>query len=146
MALADLVVVMNQGRIEQQGTPREVFNRPRTDFVARFIGGHNVLDATPAGHRGARRPLGIAAVTPTARSGAPAAADRDVEYQGTYVQSSLDADGGTDLLAPRSARPPSTPRRSGRATRVAGQLGRAKAQRLQLAPSSTDDNARPSEE
>ena len=43
MALADLVVVMNGGRIEQQGTPREVFNRPRTEFVARFIGGHNVV-------------------------------------------------------------------------------------------------------
>ena len=45
MALADLVVVMNEGRIEQQGSPREVFNRPRTEFVARFIGGHNVIAA-----------------------------------------------------------------------------------------------------
>ena len=43
MALADLVVVMNGGRIEQAGTPREVFNAPRTAFVARFIGGHNVI-------------------------------------------------------------------------------------------------------
>ncbi len=43
MALADLVVVMNQGRIEQAGTPREVFNAPATSFVARFIGGHNVI-------------------------------------------------------------------------------------------------------
>ena len=41
--VADLVVVMNGGRIEQQGTPREVFHRPRTEFVARFIGGHNVV-------------------------------------------------------------------------------------------------------
>ncbi|MEM8664621.1 MAG: ABC transporter ATP-binding protein [Pseudomonadota bacterium] len=44
MALADLVVVMNEGRIEQTGTAREVFGKPRTAFVARFIGGHNVLD------------------------------------------------------------------------------------------------------
>jgi putative spermidine/putrescine transport system ATP-binding protein len=43
MALADLVVVMNDGRIEQQGAPREVYNQPGTAFVARFIGGHNVL-------------------------------------------------------------------------------------------------------
>ena len=43
MALADLVVVMNQGRIEQAGTPREVFNAPATEFVARFIGGHNII-------------------------------------------------------------------------------------------------------
>jgi putative spermidine/putrescine transport system ATP-binding protein len=43
MALADLVVVMNGGRIEQAATPREVFNRPETAFVARFMGDHNVL-------------------------------------------------------------------------------------------------------
>ena len=48
MALADLVVLMNEGRIEQQGSPREVFNRPRTEFVARFIGGHNVVTANGA--------------------------------------------------------------------------------------------------
>jgi len=43
MALADMVVVMNGGRIEQAGSPWEVFNRPKTEFVARFIGGHNVI-------------------------------------------------------------------------------------------------------
>ena len=46
MALADLVVVMNDGLIEQTGAPREVYNHPRTSFVARFIGGHNVLQGT----------------------------------------------------------------------------------------------------
>ena len=44
LALADLVVLMNAGRIEQQGTAAEVFLRPRTAFVARFVGGHNVID------------------------------------------------------------------------------------------------------
>lgn len=43
MALADLVVVMNEGRIEQSGTPQQVYREPRTEFVARFMGGHNVL-------------------------------------------------------------------------------------------------------
>ncbi|OJF92450.1 ABC transporter ATP-binding protein [Pararhizobium antarcticum] len=43
MALADLVVVMNDGRIEQAAPPREVFERPATAFVARFMGDHNVL-------------------------------------------------------------------------------------------------------
>src|SRR5437899_2175239 len=43
MALADHIVVMNHGKIEQQGTARDIFHRPRTEFVARFIGGHNVL-------------------------------------------------------------------------------------------------------
>src|SRR5262249_9402305 len=43
MALADLIVVMNAGRIEQTGAPRDVFNAPKTTFVAQFIGGHNVI-------------------------------------------------------------------------------------------------------
>jgi putative spermidine/putrescine transport system ATP-binding protein len=52
MALADLVVVMNDGRIEQQGAPREVYNQPSTAFVARFIGGHNVLTGEVAALEG----------------------------------------------------------------------------------------------
>jgi putative spermidine/putrescine transport system ATP-binding protein len=43
LALADLVIVMNAGRIEQAASAREVFDRPQNAFVARFIGGHNVF-------------------------------------------------------------------------------------------------------
>ena len=43
MALADIVVVMNDGRIEQAAHPRTVFERPATAFVARFMGDHNVI-------------------------------------------------------------------------------------------------------
>ena len=43
MALADLVLVMNDGIVEQTGTPMEIFNKPRNAFVANFIGGHNVI-------------------------------------------------------------------------------------------------------
>ncbi len=42
MALADLIVVMNDGRIEQAAPPRIVFEKPATAFVARFMGDHNV--------------------------------------------------------------------------------------------------------
>src|SRR6202040_3875931 len=48
LALADLVVVMNKGKIEQAAAPKEVFERPATEFVARFLGGHNVI-VTPGG-------------------------------------------------------------------------------------------------
>jgi putative spermidine/putrescine transport system ATP-binding protein len=44
MALADLVLVMNDGIVEQTGTPMEIFNKPRNAFVANFIGGHNVIE------------------------------------------------------------------------------------------------------
>ncbi len=44
MALADVILVMNDGRVEQQGSPIELFTKPRNTFVARFIGGHNVIE------------------------------------------------------------------------------------------------------
>jgi putative spermidine/putrescine transport system ATP-binding protein len=44
LSLSDRVVVMSQGRIEQVGTPAEIYNRPATDFVARFVGTLNVLE------------------------------------------------------------------------------------------------------
>lgn len=46
LSIADLVVVMNDGAIEQAASAREVFNAPQTSFVSRFIGGHNVLVGT----------------------------------------------------------------------------------------------------
>jgi len=52
-ALADRVVVMRAGRIEQQGAPLAVWRRPASEFVARFLGFGNVVDATVrAGARG----------------------------------------------------------------------------------------------
>jgi len=43
MTTADLIVVMNQGAIEQAGSPEEIYARPRTEFVARFLGGTNIF-------------------------------------------------------------------------------------------------------
>ncbi|MDX3642650.1 ABC transporter ATP-binding protein [Streptomyces sp. MB09-02B] len=48
-ALADRVVVMRDGRIAQSGTPLEVWRRPVDEFVARFLGFDNVVDATVTG-------------------------------------------------------------------------------------------------
>ncbi|MGW6896286.1 ABC transporter ATP-binding protein [Streptomyces sp. NBC_00624] len=48
-ALADRVVVMRDGRIAQVGTPLEVWQRPASAFVARFLGFDNVVDATVTG-------------------------------------------------------------------------------------------------
>jgi iron(III) transport system ATP-binding protein len=43
MTTADLIAVMNLGKIEQAGTPEEIYDRPRSEFVARFIGSSNVI-------------------------------------------------------------------------------------------------------
>ena len=90
MALADQVVVMNQGRIEQSGSAREVFNAPRSEFVARFIGAHNIV-ATPAGAVAVRSDKLKLARDPL--NAMRTAAVKAVEYQGTYVQVSLAPEG-----------------------------------------------------
>ncbi|MEJ5240236.1 MAG: ABC transporter ATP-binding protein [Anaerolineales bacterium] len=46
LSLSDRVVVMNQGRIEQVGTPFEIYNYPKTEFVASFVGQLNLLPVT----------------------------------------------------------------------------------------------------
>jgi iron(III) transport system ATP-binding protein len=43
MTTADLIAVMNHGKVEQLGPPEEIYGRPRSEFVARFIGGANIL-------------------------------------------------------------------------------------------------------
>ena len=47
--MADRIVVMNAGRIEQVGTPREIYELPATPFVADFVGKINVLSAVAEG-------------------------------------------------------------------------------------------------
>ncbi len=69
MTLADRIVVMDQGRIQQMGSPDEVFNRPVNQFVAGFIGSPtmNFLDATVTERNGALRFVGpdvVCAVPP----------------------------------------------------------------------------------
>ncbi|MEW9804372.1 ABC transporter ATP-binding protein [Mesorhizobium sp. ZMM04-5] len=46
IALADMVVVMDTGRIDQADTANVIFNKPTTPYVARFMGGQNVLSGT----------------------------------------------------------------------------------------------------
>ncbi|OII70733.1 ABC transporter ATP-binding protein [Streptomyces sp. CC77] len=66
-ALADRVVVMRDGRVAQVGTPREVWQRPASPFVARFLGFDNVLEGTVGGG---------AAETPWGRVPVPAGTPR----------------------------------------------------------------------
>jgi iron(III) transport system ATP-binding protein len=49
LSMADRIVVMNAGRIEQVGTPREIYELPATPFVADFVGKINVLSAVAEG-------------------------------------------------------------------------------------------------
>src|SRR5262249_19861887 len=44
LTMSDRVVVMNGGVIEQIGLPQEIYERPRTEFVAQFIGDSNIIE------------------------------------------------------------------------------------------------------
>ncbi|MBI5440030.1 MAG: sulfate ABC transporter ATP-binding protein [Deltaproteobacteria bacterium] len=55
LAVADRVLVMHQGRVEQAGTPQEILDSPATEFVARFLGEANVFDSTA---QGGKAPVG----------------------------------------------------------------------------------------
>lgn len=48
LSMSDRVAVFNNGRIEQVDSPRDLYMRPRTPFVARFVGTSNVFDALMA--------------------------------------------------------------------------------------------------
>jgi putative spermidine/putrescine transport system ATP-binding protein len=96
LALADLVVVMNKGRIEQAGAPREVFEAPATEFIARFLGGHNVIET--ANGKIALRSDRVRLVAADAREARLAAIVTGVEYQGPTYQIALQGGGG-DIAA-----------------------------------------------
>ena len=95
MALSDEIVVMNAGQIEQAGPPRDVFNAPKTEFVARFIGNHNVI-ALPEGQFAIRSDK-----IRVSQSAGPddSAAVSAVEYQGTSVSVTVSRPGAEDVTA-----------------------------------------------
>jgi putative spermidine/putrescine transport system ATP-binding protein len=64
LALSDRIVVLREGRVEQAGTPEDVFHRPRSAFVASFMGYENQLDLD--GRRLAWRPDQVAVRAPGA--------------------------------------------------------------------------------
>jgi len=96
MALADLMVVMDQGRIRQAGSPREIFERPASAFIARFIGGHNVVPTLGGvvAVRADRCRIGNPGSGPHL-SGRVAA----VEYQGPVVRVALETQSGEQAAA-----------------------------------------------
>lgn len=92
LALADEIVVMNNAVIEQAGPARAVWATPVTEFVARFIGGHNVIAMD-----GGKATVRADAVT-LADQGM-AATVTAVEYQGASVAVTTMTEGGDEVLA-----------------------------------------------
>ena len=73
MTMADTIAVMNGGRIEQLGTPIDLYERPRTAFVAGFLGKSNLLPGTVAGEGAVRLDDGTVVRADTAGGQGPIA-------------------------------------------------------------------------
>lgn len=95
MALADLIVVMNNGRIEQSGSPQELFNRPTSEFVARFIGGHNIIKIDSG--------KGCVRSDQMSYSHGGEATVKSVEYLGRDVRLSVDSLQGPFIITARES-------------------------------------------
>jgi putative spermidine/putrescine transport system ATP-binding protein len=95
LALADHIIVMNGGRIEQDGPPQTVFDAPRTEFVARFIGGHNIVGADSG--KLAVRADRIRLSRGKPKTKALSAVVQAIEYLGTSVNVAVEAPDTGDL-------------------------------------------------
>ena len=108
LTMSDRLAVMNQGKVEQVGSPAEVYERPATGFVAGFVGASNVLagDAalTITGQRHAItvRPekirLGRFDERPQPDEVSAPGVVRDVVYVGAFTRYAVDLDGGGELV------------------------------------------------
>jgi spermidine/putrescine transport system ATP-binding protein len=79
MAMADRIVVMNEGRIEQIGSAEDIYRRPATLFVARFIGHTNLISGRISADRGAGDyTMAVGDVTIPCRSPSPFAVGQEV--------------------------------------------------------------------
>jgi putative spermidine/putrescine transport system ATP-binding protein len=98
MALADMIVLMHDGKIAQAGTPREVFNAPANEFVAKFIGGHNIVNR--AGRRFAVRSdrMELQVKKPAAKTASIAGKISEIEYQGTAFHITLQGNAGDEMM------------------------------------------------
>ena len=105
LSMSSRIAVFNHGRIEQIGTPTEVYERPTTSFVARFVGTANLFDdavsqrlfGRPGEH--ALRPERVSVVTAPAAMDTPSGVVADVQYVGVGQRVQVELDGGGALQA-----------------------------------------------
>jgi putative spermidine/putrescine transport system ATP-binding protein len=103
LAMSDRVAVLSNGRIEQIGTPLEVYERPQTDFVAGFIGISNLIERD--GRHMTIRPEKIRLLAegeePPPGARVETGRIRDVVYVGVLTRYIVDLDAGGELVVAR---------------------------------------------
>ena len=98
LTMSDHVAVFNEGKIEQIGSPREIYERPRTEFVAGFVGTSNILERN--GRRFTVRPEKIQMRDDDGGAGEPGVIDL-VEYLGIFTRYIIELDAGGRLVVVR---------------------------------------------
>jgi putative spermidine/putrescine transport system ATP-binding protein len=104
LTMSDRVAVFHRGRVEQVGTPSEVYERPATGFVAGFVGTSNFLPEALSPDRVTRvlRPEKIRLVAPDGVVGpddeSASGVVRDTGYLGTATRTLVELDAGGDLV------------------------------------------------
>ncbi|HZD87548.1 MAG TPA: ABC transporter ATP-binding protein [Gaiellaceae bacterium] len=98
LSMSDRLAVFNEGRIEQVGTPADVYERPRSEFVAGFVGVVNLLERD--GRRLTIRPEKIRMADEHGGDG-EAGVVRDVVYIGMLTRYVVDLDAGGTIVVVR---------------------------------------------
>jgi putative spermidine/putrescine transport system ATP-binding protein len=98
LTMSDRMAVFSDGRIEQVGSPAEVYEHPRSEFVAGFVGVSNVLER--GGRRITIRPEKIHLLDDDGRSGETGIV-REVVYAGMVTRYIVDLDSGGELVVIR---------------------------------------------
>jgi len=122
LTMSDRIVVMNEGRIEQEGSAEEIFAQPQTRFVASFMGAQNILNASIIGRDPISTRLALALREVTLPVALPVAANsasvvirpekvrlgvttgwhgriRERVYKGTFMSYLVEMDDGTGISA-----------------------------------------------
>ncbi len=150
LTMSDRIAIMRDGEIEQIGPPREVYERPRTEFVASFLGVSNFFDGKVAARNGgecsvdlgfgravldhngapgeavrfAVRPEKIALGAPGAADGFPARV-REIVYRGVTTHVYLDCAGAPVVVFLQNTSPEAVPWRIGDMVAVSWERGSA---------------------
>jgi putative spermidine/putrescine transport system ATP-binding protein len=96
LTMSDHVAVFNEGRVEQVGSPHEVYERPATEFVAGFVGTSNILE------RGGRR-IGVRPERIVLDGAGEPAMVADAVFVGSFVRYLVDTDAGDRLTVVRQS-------------------------------------------
>jgi putative spermidine/putrescine transport system ATP-binding protein len=103
LTMSDRLAVFNDGRVEQVGTPAEVYERPRSEFIAGFVGVSNIVERE--GRRFTVRPEKVQLLEASGTSANGAYTEdgvvRDVAYAGMVTRFLVDLDGGGALQVVR---------------------------------------------